>query len=80
MAKTRVSYPKELRSEAGATQRGLATVSLTMPNGERLEEQATLDPQQCMFLKWAMAMIFCPEVRQLPDLEATVRGLMENQR
>lgn len=75
--KSRVSYPPALRSDAKAKQHGLLTVSLTLPNGERLEEQGVVGIPDCMFAKWAMAILFCPEVRALPDLEATIRQLME---
>ncbi len=75
MAKRRASYPKELRSEAKFKQRGLLTISLELSNGELLEEQATVDVKQAMFAKWAMAMLFCKEVRDLPDLETMIRDL-----
>ena len=55
---------------------GLATVSLTLPNGERLEEQRPVSVLESMFLKWAMALVFCDEVRDLPDLEKVVKELV----
>jgi len=76
MAKRRASYPKELRAEAKAKQHGLLTISIELANGDLLEEQATVDVKQAMFAKWVMAMIFCPEVRDLPDLETTIRELI----
>lgn len=74
----KVSYPVEMKKVAKARGDGLAAVSIVLPNGDRIEEQGVLTPEQCMFLKWAMAMVFCPEVRQLPGLEETIRQLMES--
>lgn len=76
--KTRVSYGKEVRDAAKARGEGLITISITMPNGERVEHQAGADPKSCMFAKWAAAILFCPDVKQLPDLENLIRNLMEN--
>lgn len=74
--KTRVSYPKELRATAKDRQLGVATVHIDFPSGERLEEQGVLTLQQMRFLRWAAAVVFCPEVRDLPDLGATIRRMM----
>ena len=78
--KRRATYPKELRSEAKEKQHGLLTISIELSNGELLEEQGTVDVKQAMFAKWAMAMLFCDQVRELPDLEALIKQLMEANR
>lgn len=75
--KTRVTYSKELRAAAKDRQLGVATVHVDFPNGERLEEQGVLTLEQMHFLRWAAAMVFCPEVKALPNLEETVRRLMK---
>lgn len=74
-ARTRVSYSRELRAEAKG--QGLLTISMEFANGERLEEQGTFGPQDLLFAKWAMAMLFCDRLRKLPDLEKVVKDLME---
>lgn len=78
-SKSRVSYSAELRAAMKDGNCGLLTISLTLPNGERLEEQGTIDVLQCQFAKWAMVALFCPEVRELPDLEQTIKQLMNRQ-
>lgn len=76
--RTRVSYAKGMRSDAKAKQAGLITISVTMPNGDRIEEQSFGSVDQCRFAKWAAAMLFCEEVRDLPNLEDTIKTLMRN--
>lgn len=78
-ARSRVSYSKDMRADARARQDGLVTISVETPDGERHEGQAIADPLRCRFARWAAAVLFCPEVRDLPDLESLVRQLMENQ-
>jgi len=75
--KVRATYPKDLRAIAKARQQGLCTVSIEFANGERMEHQAPIDVIQAQFAKWAMAILFCEEVRERPDLESVVRKLME---
>ena len=77
--KRRATYPKEIRKEAKEKQHGLCTVSVEFANGELLEEQGTVGVEQAAFAKWAMAMIFCEEVRNLPDLENVIRGMIDAQ-
>lgn len=73
--KLRATYPKEIRSLAKSTGRGVATVSIEFSNGERLEAQGPIDELQAEFAKWAMAMLFCEDL-QLPDLEPLCRKLI----
>lgn len=75
--RTRVSYAKETRSEAKAKQAGLVTVSITMPNGDRVEAQGVVGSEGCVFAKWVAASLFCEEIRRLPDLGGMLRELME---
>jgi len=75
--KSRVSYAKDLKAKAKETGNGMATISVTMPDGSRHEGQAVLGPLQCRFAAWAAAMLFCDEVRQLPDLESLINQLTE---
>ena len=73
----KIAYPVPLKQEAKRRDAGMATVSVVLPDGTRFEEQGVLTLEQCMFFKWAMALVFCDQVRELPDLEATIRQLME---
>jgi hypothetical protein len=75
--KRRATYPKQLRAEAKSKQHGLCTVSIEFPNGELMEHQGTIDVLQGQFAKWAMALLFCDEVRRRPDLESVVKELMK---
>lgn len=74
--KRRATYSKELRKQAKEEQKGLLTISIELQNGERMEEQGVFAPEQLLFAKWAMAMLFCDELRSLPDLEGMIRRLM----
>ena len=74
--KKRPTYPKELRKQAKEEQKGLLTIGIEFLNGERMEEQGVFSPEQLMFVKWVMAMMFCEEVRTLPKLEGMIRELM----
>ena len=75
-AKRRATYPKELRAEAKAKGHGLLTISLEHADGQVLEEQITVDIRDAHFAKWAMVLLCCDEVREKPNLERVVRGLM----
>jgi len=77
--KLRATYPKEIRSAAKSSGRGVATVSIEFPNGERMEEQGPIDHQQAEFLKWAMAIAFCEELRELPALHDLVKELVSGE-
>ena len=74
MAKTplRMTYPKGFRVKG----KGVACVSIEAPNGDRMENFEQVDHLQCEFLKWAAAIAFCEELRELPDLQEIVRNLM----
>jgi serine/threonine protein phosphatase PrpC len=74
--KRRATYPKELRAAAKAKGHGLLTISLEQANGELVEEQITVDIKSAHFAKWAMVILCCDEVREKPNLERVVRGLM----
>jgi len=74
--KLRATYPKEIRSLAKAAGKGVATVSIEFPNGDRMEAQAPVDHVDCEFLKWAMAMAFCDEIRQYPELHDMIQQLV----
>lgn len=75
--KTRVSYPKEMRSEANFLMKGLVTISVTFPDGTRLERQQSADVDECQFAKWAAVLLGRPDVRPLPLLEEVVREVCE---
>ncbi len=70
--KLRMTYPKGFRIKG----QGVACVSIEMSNGDRMEHFERIDHLQAEFLKWASAMAFCDEVRELPDLEKIVRELI----
>lgn len=75
--KLRTSYPKELRSEAKAAGRGVITVSIEFPNGEREERQMTGSAVECRFARWAGVLLSEPRSRPLPDLEELIRTHLE---
>jgi len=76
-AKARCSYPAELRKEAKAEAKGLITISVTLPNGERDEMQMAADAEECRYARWA-ASALDRRVRPLPDLESPVRQAVED--
>lgn len=75
--KSRVTYPKELKAGAKEHGLGLATISVTCSDGSRLEEQGTMTVQEYQFLKWTMTMVFCDEVKKLPDVQEFIRQQIE---
>ena len=75
--KLRTTYPKEIRAKAKAERKGVATISIEFPNGERMETQGPVDHLQCEFLRWASVMMFCDE---LPDLHDIVKELVDGSR
>lgn len=77
-AKRRATYPKELRADAKAKQHGLLTISIEFANGTLLEEQRTINIDQAMFAKWAMALLFAEELQKFPDLETTIKELIQS--
>jgi len=72
--KLRMTYPAGFREKG----KGVACISIEAPNGDRMENFARVDHLQCEFLKWASAIVFCEELRELPDLEQMIRDLMAN--
>jgi len=77
MVKTRVTYPKELKAEAKGPDYGLVTISVTFPDGSRLEEQQVCSANECQFAKWTMACLFTDIPRPLPDLQNILRSYVE---
>ena len=75
--KSRVSYAKEMRSEASMWLKGLVTISVTLPDGTRHEHQMVADDGECAFAKWAMVMLGREDVRPLPDLEEIIRRVCQ---
>jgi hypothetical protein len=76
-SKSRVSYPAELRSRAKVYQAGLVTIAVQFPDGTKMEQQGTADVLGCQFAKWAMALLFADDVKNLPDLERTLKELLD---
>lgn len=75
--KLRCTYPAGFRAGAKKEGKGVATISIEFSNGDRMEEQGYVDELQGEFLKWSMAMVFCKQVTDLPDLERIVRNLIQ---
>jgi len=76
--KKRVSYDKDMRSDAKAAGRGLITVSVTFPNGEHEEYQTQGSASDCRFARWAGVALKYEEARgALPDLETLIREHVE---
>ena len=75
--KLRTSYPKELRAEAKAAGKGVITVSIEFPNGEREERQMVANAAECRLAKWCAVLLSEPRSRPLPDLEELIRTHLE---
>lgn len=75
--KSRVSYAKELRSEASLAMKGLATISITFLDGTRLERQQAVDLDEQQALKWFAVLLGRPDCRPMPKLEELVRQICE---
>ena len=75
--KLRCSYPKELRAEAKAAGKGVITVSIEFPNGEREERQMAGNAIECRFAKWAGVLLTEQRSRPIPDLEELIRTHLE---
>ncbi len=71
--KLRMTYPKGFREKG----KGVACVSIEMPNGDRMENFERIDHLQAEFLRWAAAIAFCKEVRELPNLHDIIKDLMD---
>lgn len=76
-AKSRVSYPKEIREEASLNLKGKVTVSVTFLDGSKLEHQMAADLDECQFAKWALVLLARRDVRPCPNLEELVRKVCE---
>ncbi len=76
--KLRTTYPKELRAEAKAAGKGVITISIEFPNGEREERQMAGSAIECRFAKWAGVLLTEPRARPIPDLEELVRNHLES--
>jgi hypothetical protein len=77
--KLRTSYPAELRKEAKAAGKGVITVSIEFPNGDREERQMAGNAIECRFARWAGVLLSEPQVKALVDLEEVVRNAVESQ-
>ena len=77
MAKSRVSYAKEMRSEASLAMKGLVTVSVTFLDGTRFEYQQPADLDEQQAAKWFAVLLGRPDCRPMPKLEELVRGICE---
>jgi hypothetical protein len=75
--KSRVTYPAELRSRAKVYQAGLVTIAVQFPDGTKMEQQGTADVLGCQVAKWAMALLFADDVKNLPNLERTLKELLD---
>lgn len=71
--KSRVSYEKDLRSEANFMMQGLVTISVKFPDGTLLEQQQVANMDECQFAKWAAVLLGRTDVRPTPVLEELVR-------
>ena len=76
--KLRTSYPAELRKQAKAEGKGLVTVSIEFPNGEREERQMVMNAIECRFARWAGVLLQEERSRPIPDLEELVRQHLES--
>jgi len=77
--KLRTSYPADLRKQAKAEGKGVITVSIEFPNGDREERQMTGNAKECRFARWAGVILSEAKVKDLLDLEEIVRDALENQ-
>lgn len=75
--KSRVSYAKEMRSEASLAMKGMVTVSVTFLDGSKFEHQMPADVDECQAAKWFAVLLGRPDVRPLPSLEAVVRQVCD---
>lgn len=75
--KSRVSYPRELKSEASLAMKGLVTVSVTFLDGTKFEHQQPADIDECQAAKWFAVLLGRKDVRPLPSAEASIRAVCE---
>ena len=75
--KSRVSYAKELRSEASLAMKGLVTVSVRFLDGTTFEHQMPADLDECQAAKWFAVLLGRKDVRPLPSAEASIRAICE---
>jgi hypothetical protein len=76
--KSRVSYPRELKSEASLAMKGLVTVSVTFLDGTKFEHQQAADIDECQAAKWFAVLLGRKDVRPLPSAEASIRAVCES--
>lgn len=74
--KSRVTYSREMRTEAKAKGRTVATVHVEGGDGTKHEWQFLVDPNQFRFLLWAAAVVENGEELGI-DLEDVVRSRIE---
>lgn len=76
-AKSRVSYAKELRSEASLSMKGLVTVSVKFLDGTNFEVQLAADIDECQAAKWFGVLLGRKDVRPFPSAEESIRKVCE---
>lgn len=74
--KSRVTYSREMRAEAKASGRTVATVQVEGGDGTKHEWQFLIDPNQFRFLLWAAAIVENGDELGI-DLEDVVRSRIE---
>lgn len=75
--KSRVSYAKEMRSEASLAMKGLVTVSVKFLDGTTFEHQMPADLDECQAAKWFAVLLGRKDVRPLPSAEASIKAVCE---
>ena len=76
--KLRTTYPAGMVNEAKAKGKGVITVSIQFPNGDREERQMEGNAKECRFARWAAVLLSEQQVKDLVDLEEIVRDALEN--
>jgi len=76
-AKSRVSYPRELKAEASLAMKGLVTVSVTFLDGSKFEQQQAATIDECQAAKWFAVLLGRPDVRPVPSAEESIRRICE---
>ena len=75
--KLRATYPAGFRTAAKAEGKGVLTVSIEFPNGEREECQLAANAMECRFARWAAVLLSERGARPIPDLEELIRTHLE---
>lgn len=77
--KKRVSYDKDMRSDAKKAECGLVTISVTFPDGTHEEYQTLASPKDCRLARWVGVAFQHEEARgALPDIENLIREQLES--